>query len=89
MLLALNNEMYWSKTDSQEEEWLLVELFIPRGTYEVKIFELKIYIEQNLIKLYYSLSSLRIVQNLEEHQVILRLMIFLLSQVIKIHIKHA
>jgi hypothetical protein len=50
LLLALNNEMYWSKTDSQEEEWLLAELFIPRGTYEVKIFEMKIYLDETLLQ---------------------------------------
>ena len=36
LLLALNNTVIWSLSDSQEEDWLLTEIFIPKGFYEVK-----------------------------------------------------
>jgi hypothetical protein len=36
LLLALNDQVIWSLSDSQEEDWLLEEVFIPKGSYEVK-----------------------------------------------------
>jgi hypothetical protein len=33
--LGINDTVIWSLTDSQEDEWLLANVFLPRGTYEV------------------------------------------------------
>ena len=36
LLLALNDQVVWSLSSSQEDEWLLAQVYIPKGSYEVK-----------------------------------------------------
>ena len=40
LLLSLNDEVIWSLSDSQMDEWLLGQVFIPQGTHEVKKFSI-------------------------------------------------
>jgi hypothetical protein len=42
LLFALNEQVIWSLSDNQEDDWLLGEVFIPKGSYEVKNVILKI-----------------------------------------------
>ena len=36
LMLSLNNTVIWSLSDSQMDEWLLGQVFIPQGTHEVR-----------------------------------------------------